>query len=49
MNQIINHQRRFRVKSGIRLITKQVFRLQGNGTRYSHTLLHASADFTGIF
>ena len=42
VQQVVDNQRRLGVESAVRLVAEQVFRVERNGTRNGHALLHAA-------
>ena len=48
-NEVVNDNRRLRIKTGVRLVAEKVLRVHGNGPCDSHALLHASTEFGGVF
>ncbi len=49
VQQGIYHQRCLWVKAGIRLVAKQILRIECYGSRYGHTFLHTSGYLSWIF
>ncbi len=49
VDEVVDNERGFRVKSRVRFVAKQVFGVQGDGAGYGHSLLHAAREFAGGF
>ena len=48
-NEVVNDNRRLRVKTGVGFVAEEVFGVHGNGPCDSHALLHASTEFGRVF
>ena len=48
VDEVVDDQRGLRVKARVGLIAEEVFRVEHNGARDGHTLLHTTRDFAGI-
>ena len=49
VDEFVDDERRFGVKSGIGLVTEEVLGVEGNGAGNGHALLHTAGYFAGIF